>query len=210
MEKDRIYLYHRISSTKTLGPGERYVLWLQGCIHNCKGCVAPETHSLDSGGYWIEIDEIIEEIKAVKNLRGITISGGEPFLQIKSLLKVVREVRSLGLDVICYSGYALEQLNNNIIPKSKELLEYVDILIDGPYIEELNFDNYLRGSSNQNINHLKETYIQYKEKMANYKNRQIEITFTEAGEIFITGVPPKKFQSEWENIKNCIIKGEVE
>mgnify|MGYP000552996728 CR=1 FL=1 len=62
MEKDRIYLYHRISSTKTLGPGERYVLWLQGCIHNCKGCVAPETHSLDSGGYWIEIDEIIEEM----------------------------------------------------------------------------------------------------------------------------------------------------
>ncbi len=126
------------------------------------------------------------------------------------MLKIVRKVRGLGLDVICYSGYTLEQLNNNIIPKSKELLEYVDILIDGPYIEELNFDNYLRGSSNQNINHLKETYIQYKEKMANYKNRQIEITFTEAGEIFITGVPPKKFQSEWENIKNCIIKGEVE
>jgi hypothetical protein len=46
--------------------------------------------------------------------------------------------------------------------------------------------------------------------MANYKNRQIEITFTETGEIFITGVPPKKFQNEWESIKNCIIKGEVE
>lgn len=208
MEKDKLYIYERVFSTKTLGPGERYVIWLQGCIHDCKGCIAPETHNLKTGGYYISIEEIVEEIKKNKNLRGITVSGGEPFLQAKNLKKLFIQIEKLNLDIICYSGYILEELENNILEGTKDLLKYIDILIDGKYIEEFNTGEYLRGSSNQRIHHLKNTYKIQEEKMNEYKNRAIEISFNSKNDILITGVPPKTWKQDWEKIKEAIYKGE--
>ena len=93
MENNKLYLYHRASGIKTLGPGLRYVIWTQGCIHNCKNCIAPDTHPLDKNGYWLSVEELyleIEESIKKENLRGITISGGEPFLQISPLVKLIK------------------------------------------------------------------------------------------------------------------------
>ena len=63
MEKNKFYLYHRASDLRVLGPGLRDVIWTQGCKHNCKNCIAPDSHPLDKNGYWISVDEIYQEIE---------------------------------------------------------------------------------------------------------------------------------------------------
>lgn len=206
MKNIRIYLHHREKNIKTLGPGDRYVIWVQGCTHNCEGCIAPESHSLDSNGYWIEISEILKEIRANKKLRGVTISGGEPFLQARALLPLLKELQREKLDIICYTGFRYEDILNDKIPFGKNLLEYIDILIDGKYIEELNNESYLRGSDNQRIIHLKNTYKNYEKKMKELKNRNIEIKIIDNKTLFIAGIPPKKMEKDWEKIREKLYK----
>lgn len=141
------------------GPGIRYVIFTQGCVHNCKGCHNPETHSF-GGGYDIDIEKLLEEIDENPLLDGITLSGGDPFVQPKESSIICREVKKRGLNTIVYTGYLFEDLlNEGIINNSyMDLLKETDILIDGPYIEDrkdllLKF----RGSSNQRIIDVKES-----------------------------------------------------
>ncbi len=202
----KLYLHHRENYIKTLGPGERYVIWVQGCVHNCKGCIAPETHSLNENGYWIEIDNILREINQSKNLRGITISGGEPFLQAEALIYLLKKLKNKNLDIICYTGFLYEEILKGKVPFGKELLNYIDILIDGKYIEDLNKENYLRGSENQRIIHLKNTYKKNEEQILKLKNRNIEIKIIDETTFFIAGIPPKKMEKDWEKIREKIYK----
>lgn len=131
------------------GPGIRMVIFAQGCKHNCKGCQNPESHSF-TGGELMDIDEIINRVKDNPLLDGITLSGGEPFEQVKECSILARKVQELGLNVVTYTGYTFEQ----ILAKEsfRELLIQTDILIDGKYEQEqkslmLEF----RGSKNQRI-----------------------------------------------------------
>ncbi|SHK54953.1 anaerobic ribonucleoside-triphosphate reductase activating protein [Tepidibacter formicigenes] len=136
------------------GPGLRTVIWAQGCNHKCKGCHNPSTHDF-SGGFKVDVKDIIDEIKKLKLQRGITLSGGEPFEQPDPLIKICKEAKKLGLDIWAYSGYTFEQLIDTKNPryfKWKSLLENIDTLVDGKFIESkksllLKF----RGSSNQRI-----------------------------------------------------------
>lgn len=205
---EKLYLFHRENNVKTLGPGIRYTIWVQGCPHNCKGCIVPESHSLNSGGYWITVDEILNEIDKLLGITGITISGGEPFLQTEALISLLKEVRKRELDVICYTGYLYEDILYEKVKNGKEILKYIDILIDGKYEEELNNDNYLRGSENQRIIHLKETYKKHEVKMNELKNRNIEIKVINNKEIFIAGIPSKKMQKDWNKIRKKIYEGD--
>lgn len=202
----KLYLHHRENYIKTLGPGERYVIWVQGCVHNCKGCIAPETHSLNKNGYWIETDNLLREIDQSKNLRGITISGGEPFLQAESLIYFLKKLKNKNLDIICYTGFLYEEILKEKVPFGKELLNYIDILIDGKYVENLNKENYLRGSENQRIIHLKNTYKKNEEQMIKLKNRNIEIKVLNERTFFIAGIPPKSMEKDWEKIKEKLYK----
>lgn len=206
--KEKLYLYHRENRVKTLGPGIRYVIWTQGCIHNCPGCIAEESHSIDSGGYWIEVEEIIEEIRTNKKngIKGVTISGGEPFLQGKALLSLVKKIEELGLDIICYSGYTYEKLLNNVQEYAKDILEHIDILIDGKFEKDKNTGSYLRGSDNQRIIHLKNTYKVYEEKMLNSKSRNVEVKILENNMIFLAGVPPVTIDQDWKIIRKKIYR----
>lgn len=149
----------RISSPLTFdsivdGPGLRMVIWTQGCIHNCKGCHNPQTHTLNEG-YEVDTEEVIDKIKSLKLQKGITLSGGEPFLQPEALEKVAQEARSKGLDVWAYTGFTFEQLldkNNESYFKNLNLLRHVDVLVDGKFIEEKkDISLKFRGSSNQRI-----------------------------------------------------------
>lgn len=202
--KSKIYLYHKESGVKTLGPGERYVIWTQGCIHNCEGCIAKESHSQDTGGEWFLISNLLQEIDKQKKLRGITISGGEPFLQKKSLLKFVMEVSKRNLDIICYTGFLYEELINS--KESREILKYIDILIDGKYDFKKNTGSYLRGSDNQRIIHLKKTYKEYEQSMLQMKNRNIEIKVINGNTIFLAGIPPINLNENWNQIREKIYK----
>lgn len=142
-----------ISESIVDGPGIRFVVFAQGCKHHCKGCHNPSTFDLN-GGFVIEIDSIINEIKKNPLLKGVTFSGGEPFLQAEAFTELAKKCHKLGLDVISYTGYTFENLvaGFDTHPDWKSLLQNIDILIDGPFIEEkksllLKFI----GSSNQRI-----------------------------------------------------------
>ena len=135
------------------GPGLRYVVFTQGCPHHCKGCHNPQTHSFE-GGYFIDIEEIISEYSKNPLLSGITFSGGEPFCQSQALWKLGQEIRDLGGNVITYTGFLYEDLEKKGLtdPAVKGLLSVTDLLVDGPYIEELrSLDLPFRGSSNQRL-----------------------------------------------------------
>lgn len=135
------------------GPGMRFVVFTQGCPHKCPGCHNPQTHSF-SGGYDCGVDKILAEIAKNPLLKGVTLSGGEPFSRPAELLPLVRAVRKKGMDVYCYSGYTLEELiaMSEIDPATGELLELIDVLIDGRFVlEERDLTLRFRGSSNQRI-----------------------------------------------------------
>lgn len=136
------------------GPGLRAVIWTQGCNHNCTGCHNPQTHNL-CGGTETDTEDIIETIKSLKLHKGITLSGGEPFLQPKALEEIAMESKKIGFDVWAYTGFTLEQLISENNPSNKEnfnLLKNIDVLVDGKFIESKRDINLkFRGSSNQRV-----------------------------------------------------------
>lgn len=133
------------------GDGIRFAIFMQGCFRNCRGCHNPETHAID-GGKIFDTAEIIAEIKKNPLLTGITLSGGEPLLQIAPALELAKAAKNLGLNVWLYTGYKFEEIPKN----ADELLKFVDVVVDGEYIEELrNLDLAFRGSENQRIIYLR-------------------------------------------------------
>jgi len=158
--------------TTALGPGLRYVIWTQGCPFDCPGCISPESHDVNAGKL-VDIDALVGDIIAQKHITGLTISGGEPFLQADAVLKVLKQlkVERPEIDVIIYTGFKLEDLLSAI---AQEVLSYADVLIDGRYDHKRNDGYGLRGSSNQRIHFLSGRLIEYKEELENGK-RKIEI-----------------------------------
>lgn len=148
-----------------LGPGRRYVIWTQGCRRRCPGCLTPESRDL-YGGVEIDIDALCDDILSRPFIDGLTISGGEPFLQAEGLTLLLDKVH-MGrpeMTVIVYTGYQKEELES--IPYSMRLLSYVDVLIDGQYIQSLNDGIGIRGSSNQRIIPISHRLDDYLEIMA--------------------------------------------
>lgn len=135
------------------GDGIRFAIFMQGCHRNCAGCHNPETHALD-GGRLIDTQEIISAIKKNPLLDGITLTGGEPFLQINAANEIACVAKSLGLSVWCYTGYTFEELPN----AAEALLKNIDVLIDGAFIEsQRDLELQFRGSCNQRIIDLNKT-----------------------------------------------------
>jgi anaerobic ribonucleoside-triphosphate reductase activating protein len=133
------------------GPGIRFVLFVQGCLHNCLGCHNPETHDL-SGGCEIDTQDIIRDIMSAPFLNGVTFSGGEPFLQADKLWEVAKAVKEKDYNIAAYTGFLFEELINNSSPSVRKLLELTDILIDGKFkIEEKDLSLKFRGSKNQRV-----------------------------------------------------------
>lgn len=135
------------------GPGRRSVAQLAGCNLLCPGCHTPETHPID-GGVVMSIGEIVELLlDPVGSPRdGVTVLGGEPFLQHENLSHLLRELKALGQHVTLYSGYTLEELQARREPSVHESLALADILIDGRFIaSQARGAGEWRGSRNQRI-----------------------------------------------------------
>lgn len=128
------------------GEGLRYVIFVQGCPHHCKGCHNPQTWSTRSG-LFVDINTIIDDIKSNPLLDGVTFSGGEPMLQSEVLTELAKEIKKLGLNIWCYTGFKYEDIKES----KKEFLKYIDVLVDGKFIEELKCLGEYYGSSNQRI-----------------------------------------------------------
>jgi anaerobic ribonucleoside-triphosphate reductase activating protein len=142
------------------GPGVRYVVFAQGCPHACEGCQNPDTWD-PKGGYETTPRELIKQIrKAPASIRGVTLSGGEPFMQAAEMADLARRVHALGMNVVTYTGYVYEDLcamaEKN--PAIAQLLDQTDLLVDGPFIMELkDISLRFRGSSNQRLIDMKAT-----------------------------------------------------
>ena len=133
------------------GPGLRLTVFTQGCPHRCPGCHNPQTHDF-AGGYDAEVEELFEQYRENPLLRGVTLSGGEPFCQPEPLAELARLVHGAGGDVFCYTGYTYEQLLGLDDPAVAALLREVDVLIDGPYLEaQRDLTLLFRGSANQRL-----------------------------------------------------------
>jgi len=135
------------------GPGIRFVVFTQGCPHHCPGCHNPDTHPFD-GGKLVPVSRILEEIRKNPLLKGVTLSGGEPFCQPGPLAELARAVHGDGLDVMTYSGYTFEQLceKAKTEPDTAALLSECDVLVDGRFVEaEKSLLLKFRGSKNQRI-----------------------------------------------------------
>lgn len=195
-----IRVSHYCASTNVLGPGTRFALWLQGCEKRCPKCINPEGRDL-GGGYLMPIGELITKIKAQEGINGITISGGEPFLQFDMLELLVQSIsRETGLDIMLYSGYELREiimmLGNG---RAKEFFSHIDIFVDGAYIDVLNTGSIYRGSDNQKFYFFTDKYAAFSEKFYSTRGRDIEFELGRENDVVMIGIPPKDFYGEFVN-----------
>lgn len=143
------------------GEGIRFVIFTQGCPHQCKGCQNPETHSFKAGTV-VRLEALKQLLTTVATahpyIKGLTISGGEPFIQATECSELARHAKTLGWDVWCYTGYTYEELKE----ADNVLLNEIDVLVDGPYVQSLrDLSLSFRGSSNQRVLRLKGGEIVY-------------------------------------------------
>ena len=168
--------------SKVNGPGNRFVLWTQGCSKGCSECFNPETWSTN---IYKELSptQIFELIKNFE-VDGVTISGGDPLEQEDELLELLMLLSTMRLrkGVILFSGFTRAEISSNFI--REQCLKYIDVLIDGRYEKNLKIDFSLRGSSNQ------EFYF-FSNKISSDElsfDQEIEISSLE-GDIMMTGFP---------------------
>lgn len=143
------------------GLGWRSVLFVSGCPHHCVGCHNKITWDFNYGEEFDQ-EKIINKIVNNSILRGITVSGGEPLCKenIKDVLEFIKKVKVLKpeFDVWCYSGYTLEELKMRNDKITNELLNIIDVLVDGRFIlEEKDSKLKFRGSKNQRVIDMKKT-----------------------------------------------------
>lgn len=175
--------------TATLGPGWRSVVWVQGCPFRCAACLAPDWIPIRAARV-VDAAALADELLADPSVTGLTLSGGEPMLQAKSLAEVVRVARERrDLSVVCFTGYTLEDLRRRSMQaRVGALLDQVDVLIDGQYVAAANAGRGLRGSSNQRVHHLTSRLISYDDDLT-LGARKAEIRVTDRN-VLLVGVPP--------------------
>lgn len=131
------------------GPGLRLTIFTQGCPHHCPGCHNPQTHD-PKGGSWGDTEDILAAAAENPLLDGITLSGGDPFMQSIPCLELAKGAHKLGLNVWTYTGYTWETLWEENDPEKIALLKETDVLIDGPFLlAERSLELQFKGSRNQ-------------------------------------------------------------
>ncbi len=131
------------------GPGFRTSIYCAGCRHACPGCHNPQSWDF-SGGHPMSTEDIMRIIEA-DPYANVTFSGGDPMYQPEGFTELARAIRErTNKDIWCFTGFTFETLVNN--PRHRQLLELIDVLVDGPFIKSLRDENLLfRGSSNQRL-----------------------------------------------------------
>ena len=135
----------------TDGPGLRFTVFCQGCIHNCPGCHNPETHPFGTGEKY-RVEDIYKMIKKDPLVKGVTFSGGEPFCQREAFCRLAQLLKADGYEIAAYTGFLFEDLIKDKADAKYKLLEYLDILVDGPFIlAQRSLEAGFRGSLNQRV-----------------------------------------------------------
>ena len=145
----KIRILDILEETMADGPGLRTSIYCAGCAHHCPGCHNPQSWDFN-GGYEVTVDELLEVIKA-DEFANVTFSGGDPFYQVEAFTELARRIKEeTGKTIWCYTGFTYEEIQAD--PRLSQMLPYLDVLVDGPYVEALrDTDLRFRGSSNQRI-----------------------------------------------------------
>lgn len=190
-DKDlRLNLAERCRQTRSLGPGLRYALWVQGCPFDCPSCLAADW-VIRRVNRLIAVESIVQDILDTPEVEGLTLSGGEPMLQPRACRCLIEQVRSRRADftLVLYTGFTLEELRTQGHPERLALLDCVDVLIDGRYQAEFNDNRGLRGSSNQRIHCLTNAYRELGTTYFTNSARQVEL-HPRAEDLLMVGIPP--------------------
>jgi len=179
-------------ASKVLGPGARFVIWVQGCCFACYNCSTPAWREMKEATL-LTPEALASQVLKTSGIEGITISGGEPMLQAEGLAALIKSIRlAKPLSVICYSGFTLEELKHKKDIHIDAFLAEIDVLIDGPYIDSLNDNKGLRGSTNQRIHFLSGVYQELAEDFVNGTRNQELHLFSD--EYLLVGLKPKRGQ----------------
>ena len=180
-----IDVFKILKNTQVEGPGNRFCIWVQGCKRHCKGCWAKDTWEFGVGTKY-SVEELFSQIKEVENIEGVTFLGGEPFEQAQELSLLASKVKSLGLSVLCFTGYTIDELRAKNDESVNSLLACIDLLIDGGFEEEkFDLSRPWVGSSNQQYHYLSDVYSP--EVISQYKNK-IEARIAADGRLEVNGM----------------------
>lgn len=165
--------------TDSEGPGKRFALWCQGCMKRCFNCCNPQMQAMlpnkivDS----MDIIRLIEQAKQKYGIEGVSFIGGEPLLQAQGLYTIAKWCRENGLSVLVFTGYTLETIQSEEIQFTDQLLKYVDILVDGEFVEErYDTERDWVGSTNQRVILLSDFYKPGVEVQSKEKSMEIQIS----------------------------------
>ncbi|MCA9651798.1 MAG: radical SAM protein [Myxococcales bacterium] len=184
----RLNLANTLRKSAANGPGERFVVWVQGCPLACPGCWNRDTWSFGPRRV-MEVDALAEEILAVRGIEGVTLTGGEPFVQARALASLGRIVQDAGLSVFVFTGFERAQLVGHA---RRELLEVTDVLVTGRYVQAgRSTEEPWRGSSNQQVWFLTERYAA--EDMT--RTAAAEVHVAADGSMRLTGFPPDELRA---------------
>jgi anaerobic ribonucleoside-triphosphate reductase activating protein len=189
-----------VPCTEAEGPGKRFAVWFQGCPLRCPGCCNPEFLPF-KGGHARTLAEMTAELTRARDesgVEGITLMGGEPTAHAAGALALTRVSRQLGLSVMVFSGYTLEELRARDDATITELIATTDILVDGPYVrEQPDTERRWIGSRNQRIHFLTSRYS-YDEQWR--KKNTLEIRVDKEG-ITVNGFPAADAVGLWKGWK---------
>jgi anaerobic ribonucleoside-triphosphate reductase activating protein len=186
-----------VPCTEAEGPGKRFAVWFQGCPLRCPGCCNPEYLPF-KGGETKTLREMAGRMRQAREetgIEGITLLGGEPSAHAGGAAALARAARELGLSVMTFSGYTIEQLRETPDPAVGELLALTDILVDGPY-DRTQPDDERRwiGSRNQRIHFLTDRY-HYDGQWRRRNTLEIRVR---GGEITVNGFPARDAVGLWK------------
>ena len=177
-------LHHCQPLSEVNGPGKRFVIWTQGCPINCPECFNPETHS-STGGYLKSATDLSVEIQTQSTrIEGVTLSGGEPLLQISAVIQLLSILKSrTKLSTLLFTGYEWEMVQT--MPRVEDLTRYLDVLIAGRYIHSKRKAFNLIGSTNKSLHFFSSRYNENDLAVAS-----AEVIIERDGMLTLSGIDP--------------------
>lgn len=175
-----------LDASEANGPGKRLVIWMQGCLTKCPGCINPHTHDVN-GGKLVDSDLLytkMQESKLNENITGITLTGGEPLLacNLAYTKLLIEHARVLQLDICLFTGYSWYKWSS----EQQKIADLCDIVVHGKFIKELMVeDTPLSSSTNQKIIFNTDKYCE--DDFLDIP--RVEFIINDDGSMMVTGFP---------------------
>ena len=174
-----------LENSAIYGPGNRFVIWFQGCSLRCKGCWNAELWPFEEKHLFSPRD-MFEMIRETEGIEGVTFLGGEPLDQAGPILVLAKMLKEDVSSIMLYTGYEMDEISGTV---KEDIFNLSDIAVCGRYIESAR-SVYLtwRGSMNQRVFFNSDRYRDY-EHCVEMRENEVEIHIDEAGEVTIAGYP---------------------